>query len=48
MIGAIAHAFYGGVPDWILDRVEGVLSPYLWKITEEFCHRYGVKMATAE
>ena len=42
--GGIAHAYYGGVPGEILKKVKEILPPYLWKIAEEFCSRYGVEM----
>jgi ADP-ribosylglycohydrolase len=46
--GGIAHAYYGGVPAHIFERVKQILSPHLWKIAEEFCRRYGVKMTEAD
>jgi ADP-ribosylglycohydrolase len=46
--GGIAHAFYGGIPEAILEKVKEALPPYLWKIGEEFCRRYGVKMVTED
>jgi len=46
--GGIAHAFYGGVPDWVLTKVKAALSPALLRITEEFCSCYGVSLAAEE
>jgi ADP-ribosylglycohydrolase len=43
--GAIAHAFYGGVPKHLLDPVMTVyLSPDLADIVTAFCARYGVPL----
>lgn len=38
--GAIAEAFYGGVPDGIRSKVREILAPDLWTVTERFCQRY--------
>jgi ADP-ribosylglycohydrolase len=46
--GGIAHAYYGGVPGFILVKVKEILSPQLWKITEGFCRRYDIKMTSDE
>jgi ADP-ribosylglycohydrolase len=43
--GGIAHAYYGGVPAGILEKVRDILPPFLWKTVEEFCERFGVDMA---
>jgi len=37
--GGIAEAFYGGVPKEIHERVQALLTPDLWQITEAF-YRY--------
>jgi ADP-ribosylglycohydrolase len=42
--GGIAQAFYGGVPGEVVEKVQEILSPELWKIADQFCRRYGVKM----
>jgi ADP-ribosylglycohydrolase len=42
--GGIAHAYYGGIPPEILEKVKEIMPPYLWKIAEEFCRRFGVKV----
>jgi ADP-ribosylglycohydrolase len=44
--GGIAHAYYGGVSGFILQKVKAILSPQLWEITEEFCRRYEVPMTS--
>lgn len=44
--GGIAQAHYGGVPGFILEKVRAILTPQLWKITEEFCRRYDVPMTS--
>jgi ADP-ribosylglycohydrolase len=41
--GGIAEAFYGDVPSEIHAKVVECLTPDLWKITDEFCRRYGTK-----
>ena len=38
--GAIAEAFYGAVPPRIRTKVEQLLTPDLWAITESFCSKY--------
>ncbi|MEJ2101112.1 MAG: ADP-ribosylglycohydrolase family protein [Desulfobacterales bacterium] len=38
--GAIAEAFYGAVPPRIRMKVEQLLTPDLWAITESFCRKY--------
>jgi ADP-ribosylglycohydrolase len=35
--GGIAEAFYGEVPSHIQKKVEDILTPDLWTITEKFC-----------
>ena len=40
MTGAVAEAFYGGVPDEIKTQVYNRLDPHLTNITREFCERY--------
>lgn len=46
--GGIAHAYYGGVPAFVFEKVKSTLTPQLWKITEEFCLRFKVEMVSAE
>jgi ADP-ribosylglycohydrolase len=41
MAGAIAHAYYGGVPEAIASRVYAVLDSRLAGVTREFCERFG-------
>lgn len=38
--GGIAEAFYGGVPERVREKVEELLTPDLWEITNAFCDRY--------
>lgn len=38
--GGIAHAFYQGVPDFIVDKVYSILDSRLRQITTLFCNRY--------
>jgi len=38
--GAIAEAFYGSVPEEIRAKVQHLLTPYLWEVTQSFCRRY--------
>jgi len=38
--GGIAEAFYGPVPDVIVEQVKGILPADLWAVTEEFCTRF--------
>lgn len=38
--GAIAEAFYGGVPQWIVDEVRPRLAPPLWEVVAEFRHKF--------
>jgi ADP-ribosylglycohydrolase len=38
--GAIAEAFYNGVPGAIRAKVEQILAPDLWQITKAFYDRY--------
>jgi ADP-ribosylglycohydrolase len=38
--GGIAQAFYGGVPDWIMNNVYGIIDERLGEITREFEERY--------
>ncbi len=40
MTGAVAEAFYGGVPEPIRAQVYDRLDPYLAQITREFCDHY--------
>lgn len=38
--GAIAEAFYGGVPEGIREKVRELLTPDLWTVAEAFCKKY--------
>jgi len=38
--GGIAEAFYGPVPNVIMEQVKGILPADLWGITEEFCTKF--------
>lgn len=38
--GGIAEAFYGGVPQDVRAKVEELLTPDLWSVTEAFCAKY--------
>ncbi len=38
--GAIAEAFYGGVPEGIRAKVEELLTPDLWEVTKAFCDKF--------
>jgi ADP-ribosylglycohydrolase len=40
--GGIAEAFYGPVPSFIRAKVQEILTPELWEITERFCARVGL------
>jgi ADP-ribosylglycohydrolase len=40
--GGIAEAFYGPVPSSIRAKVQEILTPELWEITERFCARFGL------
>lgn len=40
--GGIAEAYYGHVPQPIIDRVNSILTPDLLKIIDEFRKRYGI------
>lgn len=43
--GAIAHAFYGGVPNHLLEPVlEIYMSPDLVDVSLAFCERFGVPL----
>ena len=46
--GGIAHAYYGGVPGGVLEKVKEILSPHLWKIAEDFCMHYQVNLVATE
>jgi len=39
--GSIAQAFYGGLPDWIAERVFNYLDDALTSVVVEFCETYG-------
>ncbi|MGA1875984.1 MAG: ADP-ribosylglycohydrolase family protein [bacterium] len=41
--GGIAEAYYGPVPEFILEKVKQVLTRELWDITEAFYRRYGTE-----
>ena len=38
--GGIAEAFYGDIPELIFTKVQELLTPDLWAVTEDFCARY--------
>ena len=38
--GGVAEAFYGTVPTEIRDKVEKLLPPDLWEVTNAFCDKY--------
>ncbi len=38
--GGIAEAFYGSIPEVIRAKVQELLTPDLWEVTEAFCRRY--------
>lgn len=38
--GGIAEAFYRDIPDRVLAKVQELLTPDLWAVTEDFCTRY--------
>jgi len=40
--GGIAEAYYGPVPPCILAEVKRRLTAELWRITEQFCQKYGM------
>jgi ADP-ribosylglycohydrolase len=40
--GGIAEAFYGPVSPSIRQKVEEILTPELWEITEAFCAKFGL------
>jgi ADP-ribosylglycohydrolase len=40
MAGAIAEAYYGGVPKTIAERVEISLTEDLWDVTRAFCEKF--------
>jgi ADP-ribosylglycohydrolase len=40
MAGAIAEAYYGGVPKDIVEKVRSFLTDDLWDITSAFCEKY--------
>ncbi len=42
MAGAIAQAFYKTVPAPLVTKVQELLTPELWALTQEFCARYDV------
>ena len=42
MAGAIAQAFYKKVPVPFVEKVQELLTPELWALTQEFCARYDV------
>ena len=44
MAGAIAEAFYGGVPGEVRRRVEQILDPRLWNVLERFYERFGLPL----
>jgi ADP-ribosylglycohydrolase len=40
--GGIAHAFYGGVPDFVVSKVREILDDRLNGVVDEFCETYGI------
>jgi ADP-ribosylglycohydrolase len=40
--GGIAEAFYGPVSPSIRQKVQEILTPELWEITEAFCAKYEI------
>jgi ADP-ribosylglycohydrolase len=40
--GGIAEDFYGPVPPAIRHKVQEILTPEFWKITEDFCAKHGL------
>jgi ADP-ribosylglycohydrolase len=42
--GGIAQAYFGEVPHFICSKVKDLLPEELWKITEEFCERFRIKI----
>ena len=42
--GGIAHAFYGGVPSGIVEKVKQTLHRDLWAVTQAFCRRFGIDL----
>ncbi|MFZ0254791.1 MAG: ADP-ribosylglycohydrolase family protein [Gammaproteobacteria bacterium] len=40
--GGIAEAFYGGVPQWIVDEVRPRLDPSLWEVIAEFRRQFSL------
>ncbi len=42
--GSIAHAFYGEIPDPIVQLVKTTLDERLWAVTEAFCRAFDVKV----
>lgn len=38
--GAVAEAYYGGVPEEIVGKVKKLVTEDLWNITESFCDKY--------
>ncbi len=41
--GSIAEAFYGEIPEEILQKIQKKLSPDLWETTQRFCQRYDIR-----
>lgn len=40
--GGIAHAYYGSVPAFIVQKVREILPEELWNTAETFCVQYGI------
>lgn len=40
--GGIAEAYYGGVPEWIVNQVKSRLEPPLWAVVDAFRRKFGV------
>lgn len=43
--GGIAEAYYGGVPSYIQTKVQELLTPDLWAVTEAFLRKYREKQS---
>jgi ADP-ribosylglycohydrolase len=42
MAGAVAHAYYGGMPQQMVDEIRRRLPPELWAVVDDFCRHYTV------
>lgn len=48
MAGAIAEAYYGGVPKTVRKQVENILDPQIWKIVKKFYRRFELPLDEEE